>query len=290
MMQETTSLGYEPCSVTQEQLELMCTLLAAEQASSEPRERSKGGFLSRQFAPVATRGQKKFDALFGIVLPALCLFFDPIVFRGGMMGTGGPVLGQYRLFAYGVIAIEIGVLALWLLAGERLKDWGGMLGGAMLAGALFSLAVGMLILPYTIIGLIILVGVFGFIPFFTTFVYLRNAARALATSEPYLGAWRRAAALALGATVSLAAPAYAHLRIERAVARALPALTSEDDAQAARAARHLRLAGWLGATDFDEIARAYENEPDATRRERLAHSYRALTGRDIEARLRVIHD
>jgi hypothetical protein len=286
-MKEITSLDYEPCSLTREQLELMRTQLGAGQASIEE---SRGGFLSRQFAPGATRGQKIFDAVVGLLLPALCLYFDPIVFRGGVAGLGEPALSRYRLFAYGVIALELAVLALWLFTGERLKEWGGMLGGAMLAGALFALAVGVLILPYTLLGLLILVGVLGFTPFFTAFVYLRNAARALGTSEPYLGAWRRAAALTLGAAISVGAPAYAHLRVERAVARALPELTSGDDARAAWAARRLRLAGWLGATDFDEIARAYESEPDAERKERLARSYRALTGRGVEDRLRVIHD
>jgi hypothetical protein len=292
-MKEITSLDYEQFGLTREQFDLGQVDLGQAQldpqrTGCETQHGREGGFVSRHFEQSATRRQKIFDAAFGIILPVLCLYFDPIVFRGGIMGA--PLLGRYRLFAYAVVAVEIAALALWLAVGERIREWGGMLGGAMLAGALFSFVVGVVILPYSLFGLLLLIGVLGFSPFLCAFVYLRNAARALKASGTYLGAGRRAAALTLGAAVSIGAPAYAHLRIERAVKRALPELTSGDDSRAAAAARRLRFASWLGATDFDDLARSYEQETDAARKERLARAYRALTGRDVEERLRMLND
>jgi hypothetical protein len=291
-MKEISSLDYEQFGLTREQFDLGQAQLDAGQTPwrtpCETGHGREGGFLSRHFGQDATRRQKIFDVVVGIILPVLCLYFDPIVFRGGI--GDAPMLGRFRLFAYAVVAVEIAALALWLAAGERIKEWGGMLGGAMLAGAIFSFVVGVLILPYSILGLLFLIGVLGFSPFFCAFVYLRNAARSLKVSSAYLGASRRAAALALGAAVSICAPAYAHLRIERAVARGLPELMSGDEARAAAAARRLRFASWLGATDFDDLARAYEFETDAARKERLARAYQALTGRNVEDRLSVLHD
>lgn len=291
-MKEISSVDYEQFGLTREHFDIGQVQLDEGQTSRRLRRETQpakgGSFMSRQLKQDATRRQKIFDAFVGIVLPVLCLYFDPLVFREGIAGE--PLLGRYRFFAYAVVAIEIAVLALWLAWGERIKEWGGMLGGAMLAGALFSFVVGVAILPFSVIGLMFLIGVLGFSPFLCAFVYLRNAMRALKISSSYLGASRRAAALALGAAVSIGAPAYAHLRIERAVTRALPELMSGDDARMATAARNLRFASWLGATDFDALVRAYEGETDTVRKERLARAYRTLTGHEIDARLDVLND
>jgi hypothetical protein len=174
-MKEISSLDYEEFGLTREHFDLGQAQLDPARAAKDVETR-KSGFLSRQFEPRATRAQKVFDVVVGIVLPVLCLYFDPLVFRGDMMGA--PVLGRFRLFAYAVVAVEICALALWLAAGARVKEWGGMLGGAMLAGALFSFVVGVLILPFSLIGLMVLIGALGFVPFLTAFVYLRNAWRA----------------------------------------------------------------------------------------------------------------
>jgi len=109
----------------------------------------------------------------------------------------------------------------------------------MLAGAAFSFVIGLVLLPYTLFGLLILIGVLGFGPFLAAFVYLRSAARALSASGLYLGAWRRASALTLGAALALGVPAFAHLKITRAVDRAMGELVGGGDASADAALRGL---------------------------------------------------
>jgi len=40
------------------------------------------GFWKRQFEQRATRAQKIFDILIGVLLPAACLYFDPVLCTG----------------------------------------------------------------------------------------------------------------------------------------------------------------------------------------------------------------
>jgi hypothetical protein len=67
-------------------------------------------------------------------------------------------------------------------------------------------------------------------------------------------------------------------------------LTSNDVARADAAARRLRYIGWMEGMDYDDLAWAYERETDATRKGRLARTYRALTGRNVEDRLSRLND
>ncbi|MFL6229208.1 MAG: hypothetical protein ACJ741_10545 [Pyrinomonadaceae bacterium] len=272
-----------------EQIELIREQLYPEQRQAcEPQTAPRAGFMRRQFGADVTRDQKVFDVLFGVVFPVLCFVFDPVVFRGGI--GDAPILGRYRLFAYLVSGVGIVALASCLAAGQRVREWGAMLGGVLLACAFFSFAVGVLISPYSVIGLVILIGALGFIPFFTAFVYLRNGVRALSASETSLEGTRRGLAFTFGAFLAFGAPAYAHLKIERVVRRAVPELLSDDLTRADAAARRLKYVGWLEGMDYDELAWTYARETDATRRERLSRAYRALTGRSVEDRLSRLND
>jgi hypothetical protein len=280
-MREIATLDYEQLDLTPERFD-------PPEPSSPPQPAPRRGFIRRQFGRSATRGQKIFDALVGVALPLVCLYFDPVVFRSG--NFVGPLLGGYRLFAYALIGLEVALLALWLAAGARVGEWGGMLGGALMAGALFSLAVGIVLLPFSLLGLLILVGALGFSPLLTAFVYWRNGRRALAASATRLEGVRRTLALAFGATLALGAPAYAHLRVAHAVTHAVEQLTAGDEAQAFAATRRLKVYGWIAPVEFDSLAWAYAREPDAAKKVRLAHAYRELTGSDVEIRLRVLDD
>ncbi|HVG28723.1 MAG TPA: hypothetical protein VM864_03290 [Pyrinomonadaceae bacterium] len=281
-MREIATLDYEQLDLTPDRF------AAAAEPSKPPRPARRRGFMRRQFAGRATRRQKIFDALVGVALPLACLYFDPIVFRTASFGA--PVLGRYRLFAYAVIGLEVALLALWLALGKRVGEWGGMMGGALLAGALFSLAVGVALLPYSVMGLMVLVGALGFSPFLTAFVYWRNGRRALQASAARLEGTRRALALAFGAALALGPPAYAHLRVAHAVGRAVEQLTGGDEAQAFAATRRLKVFGWIAPSEFDSLVGAYARETDAAKKVRLARAYRELTGREGETRRNVLMD
>lgn len=172
------------------------------------------GFWRSQFAEGATRAQRRFDIAFGIILPVLCFVFDPIVFRGWFMGGGG-VYGHFRSYAYTVGALEMVALAAWLLRAGGAGRPQAALGGVLFAGGIFSLAVGVLIMPLSLLGLIFfLAGVFGFTPFPTAVVYLRNGWRAAALGRPHDDmTWREAAEFALGFVFALGAPALTPYRV-----------------------------------------------------------------------------
>jgi hypothetical protein len=122
------------------------SILAQTTAEQEPR------FLRRQFTGTATRPQIIFDLVVGIILPILCLIFDPIVFRGSF-GFGGGLLKSFQLFAYAVIGLEVLTLGLWLMWGEWAGAWRSAIGGVLLAGAFFSFLIAIILLPFSLMGL-----------------------------------------------------------------------------------------------------------------------------------------
>lgn len=181
------------------------------------RPRRTQGFWQRQFDDAPTTAQRRFDVVFGIVMPVLCFVFDPIVFRRGF-GYGGGLYPQVRFYAYTISALEMVALCAWLCAAGRAGRRPAALAGMLFGGAVFALCVGMAILPYSALGLIVLLGALGFVPFLTAFVYLRNGWRAAGAvglagkGSPALAA----AAFALGFVFALGTPAVAQVYMKGA--------------------------------------------------------------------------
>ena len=255
------------------------SILAQSTAEQEPR------FLRRQLTGTATRPQIIFDLAVGVILPILCLIFDPIVFRGGFAGEG--VLKDWQLFAYIVITLEVVTLAVWLAWGARAGAWLSAIGAIMLAGALFSFVIALVILPVSIIGLIFyFIGVLGFTPFLTGFVYLRNGRRALRTASSR----SLAGPLLLGMVFVLGVPAVAQWKVSRMLTESVEGLISEDTQRQAAATSRLKYLRWIASDDLDDLVWAYARATDQAHKERLATTYRALTGENIEHRLFILND
>lgn len=170
------------------------------------------GFWRRQFAPHPTRAQRRFDVAFGLVLPVLCFVCDPVVFRGWLLDGEG-FYSRAQAYVYAVSALELVALAAWLFRAGGAGRPPAALGGVLLAGGLFSLIIGVFILPLSFLGLVFyLVGAFGFIPFPTAVVYLRNGWRAADPDRAGYGLDALdLAALGFGFAFALAAPALTRL-------------------------------------------------------------------------------
>ncbi|HEY0099979.1 MAG TPA: hypothetical protein VGB76_13605 [Pyrinomonadaceae bacterium] len=255
--------------------------------------RSKGAtlreFIRTQFRGEPTLAQVIFDITIGMVLPVLCLVFDPLVFRGGILGR--PLAGSLQFVAYGFVAIEIVALAVWLGVGSRAGEWRGVLGGIMLAGALVSLVIGICLLPFSLLGLMLIIGALGFTPFITAFIYLRNARRALNAASAQLTRATLCITLLFGATLAVGTPAFAHWRVTKLVERSLAEVLGGNDVQADAAAHRLRHVGWLVTAELDEMVWAYGRSKDALQQERLARAYHKITnGGDIKQRWYVLTD
>jgi hypothetical protein len=138
----------------------------------------KKGFWRRQFDSVPTGGQELFDGIFGVILPVLCFAADPIVFKGGFFDDRA-FLDHYRVLAYLTSAVEIAVFIVWRTFRKHLTTFSAPFAGVLFAGGIFSTAIGIVILPLTLFGLLLLIGILGFIPFLTGFVYFRSGVRAM---------------------------------------------------------------------------------------------------------------
>ena len=163
----------------------------------EHKEMHPAKFWERQFSLEPTRKQVRFDWAYGVVLPIVCVAADPIVFRGGFE-PGDALLGNFKIFAYALSSVSIMAMAAWLLWGHRLGELRPFLGGLFIVAATVSTLVGIVLLPFSLIGMFLLIGFLGFTPLFAGFVFFRNAIRALdgATDDMPRRYVIRAAALA----------------------------------------------------------------------------------------------
>ena len=80
------------------------------------------------------------------------------------------------------------------------------LGGLFLAGSVISLIVGIILLPFSLIGMFFLIGFLGFTPLFSSFVYLRNGVRAIKGSRLDSQTWAVYRAVIIAALYSLIVP------------------------------------------------------------------------------------
>lgn len=239
-------------------------------------------FSERQFSRQPTHAQLTFDVLFGIIIPVGCLCFDPIVFRSSSLGFGQPILGDYLPGASVVIGLSLLSLITWLL----LRRPASVLVGFLSGGALFALLLGIVLLPFSLMGLFIMfIGVLGFTPFVTAFVFLRNAVRAYQLAGKAKGADLVAFVCFLTACT---APVAAQSYVTYEISRSLELAGSSDAGEAQYAIATLKR--FRPLSNFDAIAFAYEKEHDKERRERLATAYRELTGEDVDIRLATLRD
>jgi hypothetical protein len=166
----------------------------------------KVGFWKRQFQLRPTNGQRTFDVLFGGLTPLLCLILDPGILRQGSI-PDEPLLENWSVYVHTEIAIGL-VLLGFFLAFQRASP---ILAGALLGCGTFSLLLGLLLLPLSMLALIeVPIAVFGFTPILTGLVFMRNACRCCRVSLQSCASAsshkRAAATIALVAVVTLIIP------------------------------------------------------------------------------------
>lgn len=243
----------------------------------------RGGFWARQFGASATSGQVVFDVVFGILMPVFCFCFDPGIIRGTES-----TFSESRVFIYGFSGIAIFTMSIWLGCGQRMRSLTAVFGGVLLAGALISFAIGVIIFPLTLIGILFVIGLLGLVPFVTGFVYLRNALRAIRQTGSAASRSLRVATVVFSAVMAIALPGAAQLTVTKMVNQSIAEILDQNsgsvDVPIARIKKlHL-------VVDTDPIVREYENESSTLRRERLSQAYKEITGGDIDKRVRALND
>ena len=169
------------------------------------------GFWRRQFSGGVTTAQKRFDWMFGVIMPTVCFFFDPIVFRSSF-GANDLLLGGFKWFAFLLSFTAIMATMAWLLWGEKLKWANAILSGLFAVSFLAALAIGIFLLPFSLLGLAFLIGALGFTPLFTSFVFLRNSVRSFRAAQPFLEKDALANMFAVAAIASIVIPYLFNLR------------------------------------------------------------------------------
>jgi hypothetical protein len=247
--------------------------LAEATGNAEPRK----GFWKRQFQKESTEPQRRFDWLFGVVLPVVCFAFDPVVFKTVFREPA--LLGAFKPFAYVLSFVSVMAMAAWLIWGAKLKWLSAFLVGLFAVGGLISLAVGIVLSPFSLIGLIFLIGILGFTPLFTSIVFLRNAVRAFHAAKPFFEKGVLINSFMLSAVLSFALPTVLNMQIEKALGE-----MRDGDARAVRArARNLKYVAPL--VDFERLDRESSSENnvnDEEKRAAMLKAYRDLTGKSME--------
>jgi hypothetical protein len=243
------------------------------------------GFWARQFAPIPTPAQDKFDSVFAIVLPILFLVLDPVVFKSlEVMGPG--YLEHYQLLAYLFCSLEIGLFLTWRTFRLPLRRFSSVFAGAFFAGAIFSTVIGIVILPLSVLGALIVIGLFGFTPFITAFVFLRNGVRAARININGAALYSRLSAAVLSGALAFGMPVAAQAKVESDVSAAMDALISGTPAEAEAAAQRLKKYHFVSRKHCNEIVTAYPNTINPAKRALLERTYREITGDELEWRYR----
>jgi hypothetical protein len=246
-------------------------------------------FWKKQFAVGHTPGQRVFDVVFGIVAPLACFYADPVVFKSGkFFYVGHPMYAHYQLFAYLLSAIAIAVFLTWLCFENHFGAYCPLISGVFMAGAAFSLIIGIIILPYSLLGLMFVIGIAGFTPFLTAFVYLRNSIKAFRRSSH--NDMALIAGAVLGVLIAIGLPALITYQVDKAISQAVDELLKGDGAYAQNTIDRVRWMPLVPEGSFEPIVVAYERASDPGKKEALKKYYRDSTGEDIELRLSVLSD
>lgn len=121
------------------------------------------------------------EVLWGCMMPLACVVTDPFVFthHGGdpFMPSGfEPGFDPPLVYSiYSLILWQIlNLIFSWFSAGTHslVRAW---FVGTFCLGCLFALAIGLILLPFSTIGLVVVVGVLGFTPLITAYVFARTA-------------------------------------------------------------------------------------------------------------------
>jgi hypothetical protein len=254
--------------------------------SSSPDE-STAGFWRKQFSSEVTSAQSNFDIWLGVIAPIVCFIIDPIVFTDDFSLVPRE-LTRYKIFVYLFSALSILILLLILTRKVRSGPLNAVIAGILLSGALLSLTIGIMILPLSVLGLLAFIGILGFTPFVTAFVYLRNGVRAVNRAKQRLAPPQLTAVMVLSAVLVVVPCLLLQQQIKRSVTQSMNDLLRGDTQAAQSATKKLRYLGWT--INLDEVVFAYSRETDATRKEFLANAYQEITGREIESRQTILLD
>lgn len=131
-----------------------------------------------------SRSQTLKAVIFGVIMPIICFAFDPIVFRGDIDEL--VMLSAIKGFAYTHAAITISATIMWLVARDRFGGANAAFAGIFGISSVVSLAIGIALLPYSLMGMLIVIGFLGFTPLVSAAVMFGMSRHAYRLSTPHM--------------------------------------------------------------------------------------------------------
>jgi hypothetical protein len=189
-----------------------------------------------------------------------------------------------------VSSIEIAALLIWLILRRHVQSFSGPISGVLILGGLFSFGIGVVILPYSVMGLIFLVGAAGFTPFLTAFVYFRSGIRGFRAHERNAAYESRFLVAVASAVIALALPVFVSMKLSQTVSSSMNAVLNGDVSQAEAAVNRLKWLPFVPNADTRKMVVAYGQESNPGKKDLLKRAYKDLTGEDIERRLAIMND
>ena len=238
------------------------------------------GFWKEQFGPNGTAAQDIIDVTFGLVVPIVCFVLDPVVFKSFPL-LGRAVLEDYQLFAYVVSTVEMGFFLVWRTFPKKASSLSPLFAGVFLAGACFSFVIGVVMLPLTLWALLFILGVLGFIPFVSAFVYLRNGIRAM-KAQPNLPLASRITTAALSGVLVMGSLVVASVYVENSISTSMGTVIYGNAIEAETAANRLKWFRFIPLKQTNRLAVAYVNEWDEQKKAIIRQAYYDLTGGNVE--------
>jgi hypothetical protein len=248
----------------------------------DSRDNSEVANASEIIEPLVPRifSSRALSLAFGIIAPIVCFALKPILLPGDAVELPGlGFISVFWIFSYGVIGLGIASLALWLWRGPRLGNWCGVISGDLLTCALFAGLLGLVMLPFSVIGLFAIIGVLGFVPFLTAITFTGNAMRAFHQSRKLLGGRLSLVTMFLGGVLVIGVPGALQSWVSLTVRNAIR------DVAAGEPSAMARLRAWYPYAHRDRLVWSYQAERDPLKKDRLARAYHDLTGEDVEVRL-----
>jgi hypothetical protein len=252
--------------------------------ADKPKEK-KVGFWEKQTPDELSKKQKWFDLIFGVILPIVFLYFEPIVRSDGLWG-------DYRLFANLAISIGIIFLLLQLYWPKRFQEFQAVKTGVLFIGGMFALLLGIVMLPLSLLGIgFFWIGLLGLFPFFTAFVFLRNSDIALSQAlKTSLNFSRLITGIVVGIILALGVPGIIQFGTTHYVDKSIEMVINGDIEEGNQGVRRLQWAFWCSTGCYDDIVWAYREEWDKSRKEYLLDVYEDLTGEDLQDQLWILMD
>lgn len=242
----------------------------------------KKPFWRRQFQKETTHSQKIFDWIFGVIMPVICFAFDPAVFKGGIVGSA--FLGKYKPFAYILSFVSVMAMSAFLIWGRKLKWINGFLAGFFAIGGFISLIIGIVLLPISLFGLIILIGALGFTPLCSSLVFLRNSLRAFHFAQPHFQRKVLIRSAILAGLFGLITPAVINFEIQNLLNK-----MKNGDVQTIRKnSQYLKFAAPI--TNFNLLTEGYNFQDNSDEIKAFAEEFENLTGESIEERMMRVRD